>query len=149
MRKVLITGVETPHLRKNPLKFQIGDTVQVDCRIKEGNKDRVQPFIGTVIARRGAGINETFTVRRIVMDEGVERIFPIHSPAIAEVKVIRSGKSRRAKLYYLRDRVGKARRLREKRAGRTETEAAGASPAPAPTTPRVAKSGAGAALAGV
>ena len=120
MRKLLITGVEAPHLRKNPLKFEIGDTVQVDCRIREGTKDRIQPFIGIVIAQRGAGMNEMFTVRRIVMDEGVERIFPLHSPAIADVKVIRSGKSRRAKLYYLRDLRGKAAKIREKRSAADE-----------------------------
>jgi len=151
MRKKLIEGVEASHLRKNTLKFLIGDTVSVKVKIKEGAKERIQPFIGVVIARRGAGMNETFTVRRIVNDEGVERIFPIHSPAIQDVEVMRSGESRRAKLYYLRDRVGKARRLREKRAGRDEGESApAASGETAGGTGRTpAKNASGAALAGV
>lgn len=111
--------------------FRIGDTVNVAVRIIEGDKERVQVFNGTVIGRRGSGISETFTVRRIVNNEGVERTFPIHSPKVAGVEVVRSGKVRRAKLYYLRDRVGKATRLKEvkrppKRAGgrkRTKTGA--------------------------
>jgi len=94
-------------------QFDIGDTVNVSVRIVEGDKERVQIFTGTVIARRGGGIAETFTVRRLVNNEGVERVFPIHSPKVAGVEVVRSGKVRRAKLYYLRDRVGKATRLRE------------------------------------
>ena len=94
-------------------EFSIGDTVNVAVRIVEGEKERVQLFTGTVIARRGAGISETFTVRRIVNNQGVERIFPIHSPKVAGVEVVRNGKVRRAKLYYLRDRIGKATRLKE------------------------------------
>lgn len=93
--------------------FQIGDTVNISVRIVEGEKERIQIFTGTVIARRGSGISETFTVRRIVNNQGVERIFPIHSPKVAGVEVVRSGKTRRAKLYYLRDRIGKATRLKE------------------------------------
>ncbi len=96
-------------------QFAIGDTVTVHVRIVEGDKERVQPYTGVVIARRGSGINETFTVRRIVNNEGVERIFPLHSPKIGKVEVVRSGHVRRAKLYYLRDRVGKSRRLRDKK----------------------------------
>jgi large subunit ribosomal protein L19 len=96
-------------------QFAIGDTVDVHTRILEGEKERVQIFNGVVIARAGSGSRETFTVRRIVAGEGVERKFPIHSPKIAKVEVKRSGVSRRAKLYYLRDRVGKSVRLREKR----------------------------------
>lgn len=95
--------------------FEIGDQVDVHQRILEGTKERVQVFSGTVIARRGGGIRETFTVRRIVQGEGVERIFPVHSPKIAKVEVKRTGAVRRAKLYYLRDRVGKATRLRERK----------------------------------
>jgi len=94
-------------------EFRIGDTVNVSVRIVEGEKERIQVFSGTVIARRGGGISETFTVRRIVNNQGVERVFPIHSPKIAGIDVARSGKVRRAKLYYLRDRVGKATRLKE------------------------------------
>src|SRR5205809_5137522 len=91
--------------------FQVGDTVDVHQRILEGGKERVQIFSGTVIARRGDGIRESFTVRRIVQGEGVERIFPLHSPKIAKVVSKRKGVTRRAKLYYLRDRVGKATKL--------------------------------------
>lgn len=102
--------------RKETLpEFHIGDTVKVHCRIIEGDKERIQLFIGTVIGRRGEGISETFTVRRIVNNDGVERTFPIHSPRIADIEVVRRGKSRRAKLYYLRDRVGKSTRLKELR----------------------------------
>ena len=93
--------------------FEIGDTVNVHVRIVEGDKERVQVFTGTVISRRGSGISETFTVRRIVTNEGVERTFPLHSPRVDDVAVVRSGKTRRAKLYFLRDRIGKATRLKE------------------------------------
>lgn len=95
--------------------FRIGDTVDVSVRIVEGEKERVQVFTGTVIARRGSGISETFTVRRIVNNRGVERIFPLHSPKVSGVEVVRGGKVRRAKLYFLRDRIGKATRLKEVR----------------------------------
>ncbi len=100
-------------MKGNPPKFHIGDMVNVSVRIVEGEKERVQVFRGTVIARRGGGVAETFTVRRIVNNEGVERTFPLHSPLMVGVEVVRSGKTRRAKLYYLRDRVGKATRLRD------------------------------------
>jgi large subunit ribosomal protein L19 len=96
-------------------KFEIGDTVDVHQRILEGAKERVQIFQGVVIARKGEGLQEMFTVRRIVQGEGVERVFPIHSPKIAKIEVKRTGEVRRAKLYYLRDRVGKATRLRERK----------------------------------
>jgi large subunit ribosomal protein L19 len=95
--------------------FQIGDQIEVHQRILEGEKERLQVFAGMVIARRGSGMRETFTVRRIVQGEGVERIFPIQSPKIAKVEVKRTGAVRRAKLYYLRERVGKATRLRERK----------------------------------
>ncbi len=111
-----IESVEKDHLRnENTPQFEIGDTVDVHTRIVEGEKERVQVFSGTVIMRRGRGINETFTVRRIVNNEGVERIFPVHSPFIAKLVVKRGGEARRAKLFYLRHRVGKAVRLVEKR----------------------------------
>ena len=100
-------------MRSEPLEFKIGDTVNVSVRIVEGEKERIQVFTGTVIARRGAGISETFTVRRIVNNEGVERIFPMQSPRISGVEVVRSGKTRRAKLHFLRDRIGKSTRLKE------------------------------------
>ena len=111
----IIESVEKDHLKKETLQFDIGDTVDVHTRIIEGEKERIQVFSGTVIMRKGRGINETFTVRRIVNNEGVERIFPAHSPFISKVVVRRSGESRRAKLFYLRNRVGKAVRLTEKR----------------------------------
>ena len=95
--------------------FQIGDTVDVHQRILEGQKERVQVFSGVVIARKGDGLREMFVVRRIVQGEGVERVFPVHSPKIAKIDVKRTGQVRRAKLYYLRDRVGKATRLRERK----------------------------------
>lgn len=95
--------------------FQVGDQVDVHQRILEGSKERIQVFSGVVIGRRGSGARATFTVRRIVQSEGVERIFPLHSPRIARVEVKRTGRVRRAKLYYLRDRVGKATRLRERK----------------------------------
>jgi len=121
MTNSIIKGVEQPHLKANLPVFQVGDTVDVATRIVEGDKERIQIFAGTVIMRKGAGINETFTVRRIVNNEGVERIFPVNSPFIANITVKRSGERRRAKLFYLRDRVGKAVRLTEKR--RTKKDA--------------------------
>jgi large subunit ribosomal protein L19 len=104
-------------------KFAIGDTVTVHVRIIEGEKERIQPYTGVVIARRGGGMGENFTVRRIVNNEGVERIFPLHSPKIGKIEVVRSGHVRRAKLYYLRQRVGKSRRLRDRK--QTKAAAAG------------------------
>ena len=93
--------------------FEVGDTVRIGVNIREGDKERVQMFEGTVIARKGSGISETFTVRRVSYGVGIERVFPLHSPNVKEVKVIRRGKVRRAKLYYLRDRVGKAAKVKE------------------------------------
>ncbi|MDY6803768.1 MAG: 50S ribosomal protein L19 [Cyanobacteriota bacterium] len=95
-------------------KIYVGDTVRVGVRIREGGKERVQPYEGTVIAMRNGGINETITVRRIFQGIGVERVFLLHSPRIANIKVVRRGKVRRAKLYYLRDRVGKATRVKQR-----------------------------------
>jgi large subunit ribosomal protein L19 len=115
MSHELIDSVERPYLKPQPPQMQIGDTVDVLTRIVEGDKERTQVFNGVVIARRGHGISATFTVRRIVANEGVERVFPLHSPRVLKVTVKRHGKTRRAKLYYLRDRVGKARRLKERR----------------------------------
>ena len=97
--------------------LSIGDTIDVHYRIIEGDKERVQVFQGVYIARRGRGINEMITVRRIVANEGVERVFPLHSPRIAKIDVVRHGDARRAKLYSLRDRIGKSRRLRDRRRG--------------------------------
>lgn len=124
----LMKHVEDTTARKEKFKFDIGDQVDVHLRIMEGEKERIQIYSGTVIARRGGGAREMFTVRRLVGGEGVERIFPLHSPRIAAVEVKRSGKVRRAKLYYLRKRVGKSTRLREKR-GRADVPGEAASPA--------------------
>ena len=93
--------------------FEIGDTVKVDVNIREGERERIQAFEGTVIARKGSGISETFTVRRVSYGVGVERVFPVHSPNVKNVTIIRKGRVRRAKLYYLRDRVGKAAKVKE------------------------------------
>lgn len=93
--------------------FAIGDTVRVDVKIREGDRERIQAFEGTVIAKKGSGIAETFTVRRVSYGVGVERVFPLHSPNVAAVKVVRNGKVRRSKLYYLRDRVGKSAKVKE------------------------------------
>jgi large subunit ribosomal protein L19 len=115
MSQEVIKLVEQEYVKKDVPQFEIGDTVDVHTKILEGNKERIQIFTGTVIARNGAGAGQMFTVRRIVAGEGVERKFPLHSPRIDKVEVKRSGIVRRAKLYYLRDRVGKAVRLRERR----------------------------------
>ena len=123
MINATIQSVEKNYLKKEVPQFDVGDTVDVHTRIIEGEKERIQVFTGTVIMKKGRGINETFTVRRIVNNEGVERIFPIHSPFISKVVVRRSGETRRAKLFYLRKRVGKAVRLTEQRKVATkETE---------------------------
>ena len=101
-------------LKAEKPQFNVGDTVRIDVKIREGQRERLQAFEGTVIAKNGSGISETFTVRRVSYGVGVERVFPVHSPNVASVKVIRHGKFRRAKLYYLRDRVGKASKVKEK-----------------------------------
>jgi len=127
MRNRIIEAIEQENYRKDVPKFEIGDTVSVGVRIIEGTKERIQPFIGTVIAVHGKGMNQTFTVRRIVANEGVERVFPIQSPRVVGVEVIRHGKVRRGKLFYLRDRVGKSRKLRERRMGADEAGDSGES----------------------
>ena len=122
MKTELLDSVESKSLKKEIPYFEVGDLVDVQCRIREGAKTRVQIFSGTVIARRGRGINETFTVRRVSGDEGVERIFPINSPNVVDVRAIRSGKTRRAKLYYLRQRSGKGIRLPQRHSKHTVTK---------------------------
>ena len=112
MSNKLLKAASAGSLRADVPSFKIGDTVNVAVRIIEGDRERTQVFTGVVIARKGGGVSETFTVRRIVNNEGVERVFPLHSPRVASVEVVRSGKTRRAKLYYLRERIGKARRLK-------------------------------------
>lgn len=115
MRNKLLDIVEQSSLKEKPVQFAVGDTVDVHTRIVEGGKERVQIFSGTVIMVKGRGMNKTFTVRRIVANEGVERIFPVNTPFIEKIAVKRSGEVRRAKLFYLRDRVGKATRLADKK----------------------------------
>ena len=141
--------IEKPYLKTDLPTFNVGDTVEVAVRIREvvekpggkkEEKERIQTFVGTVIGRKGSGVRETFTVRRIVQGEGVERTFPIHSPKIAGITVTRLGRVRRAKLYYLRDRTGKATKVREKiverprkqkRAAGDRKKSAAVEPAPA------------------
>lgn len=116
MSQQIMKLVEASSLKAEPPKFEVGDTVDVHTRILEGKDERIQIFSGVVLAKSGSGTREMFTVRRIVQGEGVERKFPVHSPKIAKVDVKRSGVTRRAKLYYLRDRVGKSQKLRERKA---------------------------------
>ncbi|NEP09806.1 MAG: 50S ribosomal protein L19 [Symploca sp. SIO2C1] len=110
----IIRSIEAEQLKSDLPKIYVGDTVRVGVRIREGEKERIQPYEGTVIAMRNGGINETITVRRIFQGVGVERVFLLHSPRIDKIKVMRRGKVRRAKLYYLRDRVGKATRVKQR-----------------------------------
>lgn len=105
--------ISNSSLKEDVPVVNVGDTVKVHVNIKEGDKSRIQIFEGTVIAKKHGGINETFTVRRVAHGCGIERVFPVHSPAVAKVELVRSGKVRRAKLYYLRDRVGKAAKVKE------------------------------------
>ncbi len=119
MKTEILDAIESKSLKDKVPYFEIGDVVDVRCRIREGEKERTQVFTGTVIARKGRGVNETFTVRRMVGSEGVERIFPLHSPNVLDVRAIRSGKTRRAKLYYLRDRTGKAVKLAQRHSTHT------------------------------
>jgi len=115
----MLEAVESKSLKKDVGHFEVGDTVGVSCRIQEGDKVRTQVFTGTVISRKGHGINEYFTVRRMSGHEGVERMFPLHSPNVLGIRPIRSGKTRRAKLYYLRKRAGKAVRLAQRHSEHT------------------------------
>ncbi len=118
-QQTLLAAVEAASLKEDKPEFEVGDTVDVHTRILEGNKERIQVFSGVVIAKSGEGSKEMFTVRRIVNNEGVERKFPVHSPKIAMVDVKRRSRVRRAKLYFLRERTGKAVRLRERKDERT------------------------------
>lgn len=111
----LIKMVESGQLKKEIHPFQVGDTVRVHVKIKEGSRERIQVFEGTVIKRQNGGINETFTVRRISYGVGVERTFLLHSPKLDNIEVTRKGRVRRARLYYLRDRIGKAARVKERK----------------------------------
>ena len=126
MHNRFVELVEKDHLKADKPKLDVGDTVDVHTKIKEGEKERTQVFSGTVLQVNGRGVTETFTVRRLVLNEGVERVFPLHSPNVIKVVVKRSGRTRRAKLLYLRNRVGKATKVKE-HLGSTEE----AAPAPA------------------
>ena len=112
--EAIIRSIEAEHLKSDVPQIYVGDTVEVGVRITEGNKERIQPYKGTVIAMQNGGINETITVRKIFQGVGVERVFLLHSPMIDKIKIERRGKVRRAKLYYLRDRVGKATRIKQR-----------------------------------
>ena len=110
----LVEKLESMYKRSEELKFEIGDTVRVYVKVKEGTRERIQIFEGTVIAKKHGGLNESFTVRRISYGVGVERVFPVHSPSVDKVEVVRRAKVRRAKLTYLRGRVGKAAKVKER-----------------------------------
>ncbi|HEX67967.1 MAG TPA: 50S ribosomal protein L19 [bacterium] len=110
----VIEALEKEKMKKDIPEFSVGDTVRVYVKFYEGGKERIQPFEGIVIRKRGSGIRQTFTVRRTSFGEGVERIFPLHSPVIEKIEVLRKGKVRRAKLYYLRSKRGKKLRVKEK-----------------------------------
>ncbi|HOW68410.1 MAG TPA: 50S ribosomal protein L19 [Candidatus Paceibacterota bacterium] len=128
MKQALLDKIESEFFRKEPVNFGVGDTVRVHTKVVEGDKERIQVFTGVVMARRGHGLNETFTVRRISYGEGVERVFPLHSPRVEKIEVERQGAVRRAKLTYLRHRVGKgATAVKEK----ARSSAASTHPTPA------------------
>ena len=110
----IIRAIESEQIRTDLPEFNVGDTVKVHIRIKEGNKERIQIFEGTVLKRQNGGLRETFTVRRVASGVGVEKTFPVNAPVIEKIEVVRLGKVRRAKLFYLRDRVGKAAKVKER-----------------------------------
>jgi len=128
MNQALLDKIESEQYRKEPAKFNVGDSVKVHTKVVEGDKERIQVFAGVVIGRRGRGLNETFTVRRISYGEGVERIFPIHSPRVEKVEVERKGTVRRAKLTYLRKRIGKGATLVKEKEKEKEKEVVAKSP---------------------
>jgi large subunit ribosomal protein L19 len=123
MNQALLDKIQSEQFRKDNAKFGVGDSVKVHTKVVEGDKERIQVFSGVVIGKRGRGLNETFTVRRISYGEGVERIFPIHSPRVDKIEVERSGSVRRAKLTYLRNRLGKGATLVKEKQEKTETSA--------------------------
>lgn len=134
-----LDAIEKDWLRKKSPKFDVGDAVEVHVKIIEGDRERIQIFAGTIIAKRHQGLSETFTVRRLVQGEGVERIFPVHSPRVADIVVKKKGQVRRAKLHYLRDRVGRSTRVEEKiGADKGEAAAPVAPAAPAAKAPEPA-----------
>ncbi len=148
MNQALLDKIESDQFRKQPASFAVGDTVRVHTKVVEGDKERIQIFSGVVIGRRGHGLNEMFTVRRISYGEGVERVFPLHSPRVERVEVERQGRTRRAKLTYLRRRLGKGATLvKEKESRATGTAAAKAAPAKAAAAPAPEKAAPAAAPA--
>src|SRR5258708_734787 len=130
MNQALLDKIESEQYRKKPIVFQVGDSVKVHTKVVEGDKERIQIFAGVVIGRRGHGLNSTFTVRRISYGEGVERVFPVHSPRVEKVEVERKGSVRRAKLTYLRKRLGKGATLVKEKEGRVAV-----APAARPASP--------------
>jgi large subunit ribosomal protein L19 len=131
----IIKEIEAPLLKSNLPKFDVGDTVKVFVKIKEGGKERTQGYEGVVIKHSGHGVGETFTVRRVFQGIGIERVFLVHSPRVEKITVLRRGDVRRAKLYYLRQRTGKATRIKEKLGGKkVVAQVQAAAPAPAPAT---------------
>src|SRR5260221_3552183 len=134
MNQALLDKIESEQYRKEPANFSVGDSVRVHTKVVEGDKERIQIFAGVVIGRRGHGLNEMFTVRRISYGEGVERVFPLHSPRVEKVEVERKGRARRAKLTYLRKRLGKGATLVKEKETRVTggTAPAASTPAPAP-----------------
>lgn len=135
----ILAKVERPYLKEDKPRFRSGDTLQVYVKIVEGESERIQPFEGVVLRRQGSGLSETFTVRKISFGVGVERTFPLHSPRIEKIEIVKSGRTRRAKLYYLRKLSGKAARLTEKEGKETELEASApldAQPAAAQPAPQ-------------
>ena len=143
MNQALLDKIESEQFRKQPAEFAVGDSVRVHTKVVEGDKERIQIFAGVVIGRRGHGLNEMFTVRRISYGEGVERVFPLHSPRVEKVEVERKGRTRRAKLTYLRKRLGKGATLVKERESRVagQTAAASAPQPPAAAEPAVASAG--------
>jgi len=111
----LINNIESKYLKEDLPNFKSGDTVKVNVKVIEGNRERIQTFEGVIIAANGAGVNKTITVRKLSFGVGVERIFPVHAPIVDSIEVVRKGKVRRSKLYYLRDRVGKSAKIKEDR----------------------------------
>jgi large subunit ribosomal protein L19 len=138
MNQALLDKIESEQFRKDAADFGVGDTVRVHTKVVEGDKERIQIFTGVVIGRRGHGLNEMFTVRRISYGEGVERVFPLHSPRVDKIEVERQGSVRRAKLTYLRKRLGKGATLVNEKEGRTAV-AVPPTPAPAPAAPATAE----------
>jgi large subunit ribosomal protein L19 len=135
MNQALLKKIESEQFRKNEVKFNVGDTVRVHTKVVEGDKERIQIFAGIVIGKRGTGLNETFSVRRISYGEGVERIFPLHSPRVEKVEVEREGDVRRAKLTYLRKRIGKGATLVKEKEEKVTRPAAAAPAAKATPEP--------------